>query len=166
MAKKKEIKYNLLSKTADSRGALFETYNGVHYVGNSYCVIFGMGDEEFALAVEKSKAIEYESFGKIGMDAANIVKWEGITAEYTHICYNTHEGMVHYFRTSKGKIVRLKDKFFEIVKDLDVVKVYGLDSNRPIVFELKDGKNVVVFPCIMNGKKNEMIEKIIEKICC
>ncbi len=166
MAKKKEIKYNLLNKTANESGTIFDTHEGIHYVGNVYCVVYGMNDEEFNLAIDKSKANEYNGLGEKVFNVVKNLKSANTTAEYTNICYDSYEGMLHYFRTSKGNIVRLNGKFFEIVKDLDIINVYGLNMQDAIVFELKDGKGVMIFPMLKSDGKNEMIEKIIEKIYC
>lgn len=55
MAKSK-INYSALKKTADGKGVMFCTTNGENYLFNSFCVIKGLDDVQFEIAVEKSSA--------------------------------------------------------------------------------------------------------------
>lgn len=53
MAKKNEIKYNILSKTVNNYGTFAFTKDNINYIGNTFAVVRGMNDDEFKTAIDK-----------------------------------------------------------------------------------------------------------------
>lgn len=164
MAKAKEIKYNTLSKTANSHGVYYFTKDNINYIGNAYAVIRGMNDDEFKTAIDKAKAekLEREDSINIVVNHINMVKNKGLSVKYTKFCFNTVNGLVHFFKMDNGTIINLYDKFYSLLKDQKINKIIGLNSTKGVVFELTDGKDIMILP--MKLKLNEEKADILEKV--
>lgn len=161
MAKVKEIKYNFLQKTANNIGVLYHTANNVNYIGNSFCVVYGMNDEEFKTAIEKTKAEENDIISEQVNEIVEDVKGHEIEGEYTRVCYDSYNGLVNFFRSYNGAIVAVKNCFFEPIKNLPVNKIYCYGTTKGLVIELADGRTIVIMPYAI---REEKITKIIQEI--
>ena len=161
MAKTKENKYNILHKTANGRGVMYCTQNGINYIGNAYMVVYGMNDDEFNKAIEKAKAVENLVIGEQASIIIDDVKGHKVEGEYTKVCYDSANGMISFFRADNEEIVPIQYCFFEFVKELPVNKVWCYSDKAGVVIELTDGRSVVIMPYIITKEK---IEKIIKEI--
>lgn len=165
MAKAKEIKYNILFKTADSHGVYCFTKDNVNYIGNSFAVIRGMNDEEFKTAIDKAKAekLDKESTINIVVNHVEEVKNKGCHTTYTKLCFNSSSGLIHFFKTENDIVVNLYDKFYAMLKDQQVSHIFGLSSDKGLVFELNDGKDVMILPMKLklNGSEAKILEKVL-----
>lgn len=166
MAKAKEIKYSILSKTADAHGVYCFTKDNVNYIGNSFAVIRGMNDEEFKTAIDKAKAekLDRENTIDIVVNHVEEVKNKGCYATYTKLCFNSSSGLIHFFKTENDIVVNLYDKFYAMLKDQQVSHIFGLSPERGLVFELNDGKDIMILPMrlSLNGIEAENLEKVLD----
>lgn len=168
MAKKNEIKYNILSKTANNYGTFAFTKDNINYIGNSFVVIRGMNDDEFKTAIDKAKAEKLDREDSINIIVNNIneVKEKGTSTKYTKLCFNSINGLVHFFKTDNGIIINLYDKFYSILKDQYIKKIIGLNFVQGVVFELADGKDVMILPMKLklNGEEANTLEKLLDNL--
>lgn len=166
MAKKNEIKYNILSKTADNNGVYYFTKDNINYIGNSFAVVRGMNDDEFKAAIDKAKAekLDKDTAISIVTNHTNEVKEKGASTKYTKLCFNSISGLIHFFKTDNGIIINLYDKFYSILKDQYIKKIIGLNSVKGVVFELADGKDVMILPVKLklNGEEANTLEKLLD----
>lgn len=168
MAKKNEIKYNILSKIANNHGVYYFTKDNINYIGNSFVVVCGMNDDEFKTAIDKTKAekLDKDTAISIVTDHINEVKEKGTSAKYTKFCFNSISGLVHFFKTDNGIIINLYDKFYSILKDQYIKKIIGLNSVNGVVFEFADGKDVMIMPMKLklNGEEANTLEKLLDNL--
>lgn len=166
VAKAKEIKYAILSKTADSHGVYYFTKDNINYIGNIYIVVRGMNDEEFRVAIEKAKAekLDKDDTIDIAVNHVNEVKNKGYHAAYTKLCFNSASGLVHFFKADNGLVINLYDKFYALLKEQQVSHIFGLSPERGLVFELNDGKDIMILPIrlSLNGIEAENLEKVLD----
>ena len=163
MAKKNEIKYNILSKTANNYGTFAFTKDNVNYVGNAFAVVYGMDDDEFKAAIEKSKAVQMDDVDKIKIVTEHIanIKKNGKKAIYTRVCFNSTNGLVHFFQTDPCMFITLYDNLYALVKDLTIDSMIGNNKTGGIVFG-SGNKEILILP--MKLKLNNGVENVLNKL--
>lgn len=166
VAKAKEIKYTILSKTTNSYGVYYFTKDNINYIGNIYAVVRGMNDEEFKVAIEKTKAKKLDRDDTINVIVNHVekVKNKGYHTKYTKLCFNSSSGLVHFFKADNDLVINLYDKFYALLKDQKVNHIFSLSPNMGLVFELNDGKDIMVLPIRLNlnGAEAENLEKVLD----
>lgn len=149
---KSKINYNVLKKTAENRGVMYETYNDVHYIGNSYIAVFGMSDEEFLEAIAKTEAKEFTGYGKL-VESENTVLQD---LQDTKIVFKER---YHFFKVPQNGAIAIDEKFYNSVKKAQYI-AFANENNSAIVFKTPSAH--VLIMSIMLRETDREAEKLIE----
>lgn len=142
---KSKINYNVLKKTAENRGVMCETYNGVHYIGNSYIAVFGMSDEEFLEAVAKTDAKEFAGYGKV-VESKNTVSQD---LQDTGIVFKER---YHFFKVPENGAIVIDEKLYNAVKKAQYI-AFGNENKSAIVFKTPSAYVMVMSMMFRGGNK-------------
>ena len=157
---KNKINYSLLKKASDSKGVLYETVNGVNYIGIPAAVIYGMDDKEFEEAIGKTKATEYVGLAEAVHRIIPPMEDQYAVA-YTKVCYNSNS-LFHFFITEKGEVIKIDGRLLGIIKDADIDAIFGRGMKNPLIFNVGNKKAIILPVNYANCSSNEV--KLIKSI--
>lgn len=164
-----KINYSVLKKTADNKGVMYCTANGENYLFNSFCIVKGLDDMQFAIAIEKTSACEVQVQNHLPVDYFNKCISDEMAkgVAYTYISKNSKQGSTIEFFKIQNKnrdIVLVDSKFLQIIKKEKLASIKGVDDKSPLCFELSNGVKVLILPIVSTDSYIDKIKNFLKII--